>query len=599
MRLRLVQETRTTTEEPGLVSARFLSDFFRSLERHNVPVTQMLGDLPITVDEVGKVARSVEWAAFTDFMKRLEHHLGGPEGLEDCGERITKFKPARALQSLAGISASPYALYRAASLWALRRAMPGVETRIEEIQPNRLEIKMRLKDGLRPCPQLFHLNVGGARALPSLLGMADAVVTAEVGDFEAQYQITMPPSRTLWARLTRVSRAVFSASSVLQFLEAQQLELHAKHDALQKTHAALAESERRYRAIADTAVDVLCELDEHGRIIYVSASVEELMGYSPEQVTGSHFSLWVPGRFRDRAKQRFEAFASEPVERAIIRERLKLHTETGDQIVAEFSLRAYRTPEGELRMVVILRDETDRPARRRKEKTRRERNDLDALRATVESRRQSNPEHPIGKSLAALLSALETGPSDLENQAMDSLVAATDRMTQIVESAIVHAPDRELNFHWLETKSLIDIVQGEFRAKHASAGHELRIDVSSAPPIIWGEEVLLAAGLGSLLDWAAERTHDTTQITLSVETARDHANGGASVVFSVSRATSLRAATDSAVPEDGSKPDPRSILALATAEDVASALGGDLVLPDESTHWAISRIQLHQPRRRG
>ena len=115
MRPDLIQETKATSEEFGLVSGRFLSDIFSSLARHNIPATQMLGDLPIPVDDNGCVTRPVEWADFAAFLKRLEHHLGGPSGLETCGERIGELEPARALRRLAGLSASPYSLYRAAS----------------------------------------------------------------------------------------------------------------------------------------------------------------------------------------------------------------------------------------------------------------------------------------------------------------------------------------------------------------------------------------------------------------------------------------------------------------------------------------------------
>ena len=560
----------------------------------------MLGDLPIPVDEAGRVTGSIEWVDFVDFMKRLEHHVGGPEGLEACGERVSELKPARTLQSLVGFSASPYSLYRAASLWALRRAIPGVETRIKEVQPNRLEIRVRLKDGLRPCPQLFHLATGGARALPRILGMCDAVVSARVGDSEAQYQITVPPSRTLWARVTRIFQTLFSASSVLQFLEAQQLELHAKHEALQKTHAALAESERRYRAMTDTAVDVLCELNEQGRIEYVSPSVEDLMGYSPEQVAGSHFSLWVPGDCRDRAKKRFDAFTSQPIEKAITRERLKLLTETGGQIVAELSLRSYRTPEGELRMVGILRDETDRHPRGRRIRTRHrrdERNDSNTLRSTIDSLRDSNSEDPLGKSLAVLLTALESNRSDHDDHATDRMIAATERMTRIVESAMIRAPDPSLSFRWLETKKLVDIVHFEFRANRATAELELRIDTSNAPLLVWGDDALLAAGLGSLLDWAAERACGPSEIMLRVYTTGGAANDDSRIIFSVSSPSSSSSADDPARTEDETALDVQSKLALATAEDAASALGGDLILPQESAHHPVSRIRLPQPQR--
>ncbi len=451
MRPDLIQEIKPTNEDFGLVSGRFLSDIFGSLERHNIPATQMLGDLPIPIDENGRVTtQPVEWADFAAFMKRLEHHVGGPSGLETCGERIGELEPAKALRSFAGFSASPYSLYRAASRWALRRATPGVETHIEKVQPYQLEIRVRIRDGLRPCPQLFHLATGAARALPRILGMRDAVVIADVRDSEANYQIMVPPSRTILSRVTRVFRTLFSASSVLQFLEAQQLELHAKYASLQTTNASLAASERRYQTITETAVDVLCEIDARGLIEYVSASVEDLMGYSPEQVTGSHFSLWVPTADRDRAKKKFDGFALQTPEHAITREPLKLLAESGAGIEVELSLRSYRTPEGELRMVGILRDQTDRRIRK-EEKQSVQREHLDqngktALGSTIERLREFQPENSIEKSLASLLAALEASPFDHREGARDRIIAATACMTQIVESAMVLAPSGPTNF---------------------------------------------------------------------------------------------------------------------------------------------------------
>ena len=595
----LMREAKSTTEEPGLVSGRFLSDLFRSLERHNVPATQLLGDLPISVDETGRVTRSVEWTDFAAFMKRLENFVDGPEGLEACGERIAELRPARTLQSLVGFSASPYLLYRAASHWALRRALPGLETTVEELQPNQLEARIRIKDGLRPCPQLFHFATGVTRGLPRILGMPDAVVIAEVGDFEARYQITVPPSRTLWARISRVFQTLFSAGSVLQFLEAQQLELHAKHEALQKSHNALAESERQYRAMTDTAVDVLCELNDQGQVVYVSPSVEELLGYSPEQVTGSHFSLWLPADCRDDAKKRFSAYISEPSEHAITLERLKLQTDSGGPIVGEISLRSYRTPQGEVRLVGILRDETDRSARRSRVKTQLEGDSLNAPRSTVEELRHSGSEHPIQRSLAVLLAALESNPTGHEGHSSDSMVAATDRMTRIVESAMIPTGDPSLSFRWLETQKLLDMVHFEFHGILNTPELELRIDVSNAPPLVWGEEALLAVALGSLFDWAIERARGPAEITLEVQTAGDPMSNDAVVVFSVSSSSSTSGdqPVNSERNEDESAFEARVNLALATAEDAVCALGGNLDHPEESASRPVLRIRLPQPLR--
>lgn len=555
----LFRETKSTTEEAGLVSGRFLSDFFISLERHNVPARQMLGDLPIRIDEAGRVIGAAEWAHFVAFLKRLEHHVGGPTGLAACGEQVGELKMIRSLRSLAGFSVSPAALYHAAGGWALRRAMPGVEARVEQILPNSLEIRVRLKDGLRACPQLFHIATGGARALPRLLGMSDAVVSAIVGDFEAQYRITLPPSRSIWARVTRIFRSVFSAGSFLRFLEAQQLELHAKYDALQKAHAALAESERRYRAITDTAVDVLCELNEQGQIIYVSDSIENLLGYTAEQVIGSNFSLWVRSDGRDRAKSRFDALSLRPVEESVTRERLQLHSESGEAIPVDISIRSYRTPDGERRLVGILRNESH----------------LSDRRAPIQPKRQT-------------LEPLE--------QNSEEVFATTDRMARIVENALVQVPDSNVHLQWLESKTILDTVQMEFRAQTAVADLRLHIDAEGAPALIWSDETLFVAGACGLIEWAALLAAPNSRIDLKLETLRDRASSAKTLLVSVSASAAKASARDREPVDDALGGESLLSVALARLEDVASALGADLILRDTATLRPVGQIRLPQPK---
>jgi PAS domain S-box-containing protein len=592
---------RATAEEPGFVSGRFLSDFFSALERSGVPITQLLGDLPIPIGAAGEVTAPVEWNHFADFMARLERHVEGPDGLEACGEMICDLKPASMLRSLAGFSTSPYLLYRAASLWALRRTMPGIETLIEQVGPDRIEIRVALAPGLKACPQIFYFAVGGARALPRILDMRDAVVAAEIGDREAFYRIASPPSRTLFARIKRVSRAVFSAGSVLQFLEAQQLELHAKHEALQKTNEALAESELRYRTITDTAVDVLCEIDQNGRIGYVSASIQDLMGYSPEQVTGSHFRLWLPTEFREIATERFKDFASQPPGLSASWERVALHNEAGGRTIAELSLRSYETPKGEWRMVGILRDRTERYEKigdkPKPRPVRAERQPWPTTSSTIARLMSQSDETPIARSLAVLLAAVESKLPDPDSPAANRIVEATRRMTQIVESAIVQTPEASLDFEWIETRKLIDLVRSGFLANpRNSAISELRVEVANAPREIWGDIDLLTVGLGSLLDWAAHSATEAGSIELRTDALRSPAGDGVNenaVIFAVSAqadGSNLDAQRPEARNDDEGRDSPE--LDLAIAEDAIRALGGEIVTSADSPQRAVGQIRL-------
>jgi PAS domain S-box-containing protein len=64
-------------------------------------------------------------------------------------------------------------------------------------------------------------------------------------------------------------------------------ELFKKHEI---TEAQLRDSEERYRTIFESANDLLILIDNHGRILNINARIEEIAGYSSEEILGKDFS---------------------------------------------------------------------------------------------------------------------------------------------------------------------------------------------------------------------------------------------------------------------------------------------------------------------
>lgn len=56
----------------------------------------------------------------------------------------------------------------------------------------------------------------------------------------------------------------------------------------------LADSERRYRMLADHSHDVIARIRADGERLYVSPSVAELLGWQPAQMLGSRWDLMHP-----------------------------------------------------------------------------------------------------------------------------------------------------------------------------------------------------------------------------------------------------------------------------------------------------------------
>jgi PAS domain S-box-containing protein len=584
----------------------------------------------------------VEWSIFVEFMKRLEREVGGPEGVETCGGFIAELEPAAVLRGLAGFAASPVVLYRGAIRWALQRALPGVETRISPPQGNQIVIHATLAPSLQPCPQIFHFATGGARALPRVLGMADAVVSAEIGDREATYRITLPPSLTLFARLRRLLRSVFSAGAVLEFLERQQLELHAQYDALERTHAALAASEQLHRARTDAAADVVCEIDAQGRIVYASASVQDLIGYRPEQVIGSHYRLWVPKDFHALADARFAAIASRQLDGATCQELVELHADHGQRIQAEISIRSYQTPDGEWRLVGVVRDRSDRKKKRPTALSRaasihpargQERRGIDELRDRltrfdrsfgtpdgVDPSRRAPAPHPLHHSLQILIAALERVDPDGDVPSSDRLAVATRAMARIADGALARSEDPNAHADWIETRKLLDRICGRV-AERPGEGFESAearglalipddsLGASVGPPEIWGRIDLLEHAIGSLTDHAvflASLRRHRDPISIGVRTWGPQ-GGRSGVEFVLHLPTSTAPRGHAAAPMDLDEPraavdavdaSERSALSLAIARDAARLLDGELLIDEPDTGVAGDRRGGHRLRLR-
>ena len=529
------------------VSGRFLADLLQVLERRGIPAIQLIGDLPIRLTDGGLTDSHVEWSDFVEFMKRLEHQLGGPEALEACGAGIGEMKPATILRVLAGLyGSSPAWLYRTAIRWALYRALPAIEARLVILDGSHIEIHARLREGARPCPQIFHFASGAVRAMPRMIGLPDAVVEATIEPGGAVYRVTLPPSLGLLARAWRFLRALLSAGSVLHVLEEQQLELHAQHVALLKAHADLLESESRFRALADAAADALCEVDAEGRVVYASASIREVMGYSPEQVIGSHFRLWVDRQEHQRVDAGFAAMAAQPPGGGVLREQVTLHGSEGRKVFAEFSARSYLNADGQWRLAAILREDR----------------------------------------LHGAASAIDPDP-----------VPPNDSMTRVVDAALVAADGRHAAPEWIETRKLMERVRLEWEGRDGEQDIALRLRFEHEPGELWGRADLLLIGLTSLLDHAQPSADPSSSIELRTTLGQDSA-GNPTVDFEVEvlpgagrDATwpALAAPKPMAPRTESDRDDDARALAAAIAADAAKLHGGEVgsdSRPDgTSTRW--------------
>ena len=184
---------------------------------------------------------------------------------------------------------------------------------------------------------------------------------------------------------------------------------HRLDDLVRDKTSALEYSERRYRAIFEASLDPLILLNEEGQIIEASASVSDLLGYTPDDVRGEHFLEFMPQEHSDEVRKIWtRAVAGESV-----RFRFPLLHADGTEVLAEFSAAQLKIDQDILVMAVVrdLRGDVELRSKLSEAKERLERAD------TLEliGRLAGGVAHDLNNMLSVILSTaqiLEQSVSD-------------------------------------------------------------------------------------------------------------------------------------------------------------------------------------------
>jgi PAS domain S-box-containing protein len=121
---------------------------------------------------------------------------------------------------------------------------------------------------------------------------------------------------------------------------------------MQRTAEALRASETRYRALAENTYDLICELDQEGRYIYVSPNYPDVIGYTSEELLGhSAFDLIHPDDL---------AYVLSEFEKPLGKIAFRFLHKSGEWRWFESTGKEYRSPTGETRGVIVSRDISDR-----------------------------------------------------------------------------------------------------------------------------------------------------------------------------------------------------------------------------------------------
>ena len=126
--------------------------------------------------------------------------------------------------------------------------------------------------------------------------------------------------------------------------------------------SALAESERRFRAVLEASPNAVVAIDAQGRIVYVNPQVEKTFGYHRDELTGQKVELLLPDRVSQRHVGHRDGFLANPVARPMgIGLDLAGRRKDGTEVPVEISLSPVETSDG-LQVFATVVDITARKA---------------------------------------------------------------------------------------------------------------------------------------------------------------------------------------------------------------------------------------------
>jgi PAS domain S-box-containing protein len=125
---------------------------------------------------------------------------------------------------------------------------------------------------------------------------------------------------------------------------------------------ALAESERRFRAVLEASPNAVVAIDAQGRIVYVNPQVEQTFGYHRDELTGQKIELLLPDRVSQVHIGHRDGFLANPVARPMgIGLDLAGRRKDGTEVPVEISLSPVETSDG-LQVFATVVDITARKA---------------------------------------------------------------------------------------------------------------------------------------------------------------------------------------------------------------------------------------------
>lgn len=282
-------------------------------------------------------------------------------------------------------------------------------------------------------------------------------------------------------------------------------------------------SEKKFRALLESAPDAIVIVDWHGHIALVNEQTERLFGYPRDELIGQNLTELIPQRFRAWHREHQKRFMQAPRTREMGRElELLARRKDGSEFPVEISLGPLRTDQGLLVSAVVRdvtwRKEIEAELKLRAQELERSNEDLEQF-AYVASHDLQAPLRTVG-ALVQMLGRRYEGRLDADaDELLRQTVDATRRMQRLIDDLLSYsrvsqgppAPGR------VETGDAVDEVLRSLAEEISDTG--ARIEVGDLPAVE-GEGTMIEQLFQNLIANALKFTRESPP-TVHVRAERD------------------------------------------------------------------------------
>ena len=403
---------------------------FEAAEEIGIRREELVAPLGLDAAQLTAPRGALDWDTLVALLEQLSRRVDGDvDRMRAVGRKMVDAPSFFFLREMARTIISLQSLYLAGERWIAPATVPHLVLRTEFPSYDRIHFRCSIPDLYAPSAPYLHIFEGLLVEVPSILGLAPAViVTSKVTPRELDIVLDLPPSRSALGRARRHVRALIHRRHAPDLLERQRRGIEEGLEAAER-------STREMQAVLER-LPILVIIHREGNILWVNGTVLRTLGYDAlTDVAGTSLFDHIPPSWRALVQTRMHVDPSSGTMPDL--QEGALLTRSGATILVEVSPTQLVTHRGQPARLLVGRDVTERTRLREQVVMTERRASVGMLAAGVA--------HEVNNPLAYVLNNIEMARRDLgpmgdstrtSREALGTALAGVDRIRTVVRDLL-------------------------------------------------------------------------------------------------------------------------------------------------------------------